>query len=350
MAVAMESVPLVLVTGASGFIATHIVQQLLVKGKVKVRGTVRSLKNEEKIKPLQEMVPDATYPLELVEADLMNEESWKEAVRGCSYVYHVASPLPISIPRDEYDLIAPAVEGTLNVLKACAQSGTVNRLVLTSSLAAVSGGLYGTVGHTYTEEDWSEEVNLPAYEKSKLRAEKAAWEFIDRLEENKRFDLVAVHPAVVIGPPLTPATGNSTSLLTIKKILGNEIPLLLNMCLPLVDVRDVAAGQIAAMEKPEASGKRFILSAENRWMREMAEIISEEFTSQGYKIPSWLMPKPGVWLLRFFEPTIKMIYPTVGKVITFSNEKMKSELDIVPRPVVQYPIHKVDIKDVFPAL
>ena len=124
MAVSVD-VPLVLVTGASGFLATHIVQQLLVKGQVRVHGTVRSLKNEEKVKPLQEMVPDATYPLELVEADLMNEESWKEAVRGCLYVYHVASPVPSQVPRNETDIIVPAVEGTLNVLKACGELGTI---------------------------------------------------------------------------------------------------------------------------------------------------------------------------------------------------------------------------------
>ena len=333
MAVAAE-VPLTLVTGASGFIASHIIHQLLTKGQVRVRGTVRSLKKEDKVKPLREMVPDATYPLELVEADLNDEDSWKEAVKGCSYVYHVASPLPSSIPRDENELILPAVNGTLNVLRACSESGTVKRVVLTSSLAAISGGLYGVSEYKYTEKDWSDETTLPTYEKSKLLAEKAAWDFMkEKLEEEKKFELVAVHPAVVIGPPLTPATGESTSLQTVKKLLSGEMPVLLDLCLPLVDVRDVAAAQIAAMEIPEAAGKRFILTAENRWLGEISNVMSEEFQPQGYKLPSWTLPKPGVWILGFFNKTVKMIYPTIGNVITLSNEKMVAELQITPRPV-----------------
>ena len=333
MAAEAITIPQVLVTGASGFIATHIIQQLLTGGQVKVRGTVRSLKNEAKVKPLQDLVPDATYPLELVEADLLNEESWKEAVKGCTHVYHVASPLPSSAPQDENQLIRPAVEGTLNVLKACVKAGTVKRVVLTSSLAAISGGLYGVEGHIYTENDWRAENGLPAYEKSKIRAEKEAWYFLDKLEDDKKFELITVQPSVVIGPPLTVATTESTSLSSVKKIISNEIPVLLNINLPLVDVRDVAKAQIAAMEKSGTTGDRFIITAENRSMREMAEVMSREFGPQGYKIPLWSIPKPGVWLLSFFEPTVRMIYSTIGKTITFSNERMKEELGIQPRNV-----------------
>ena len=333
MAAEVITTPQVLVTGASGFIATHIIQQLLTGGQVKVRGTVRSLKNEAKVKPLQDLVPDATYPLELVETDLLNEESWKEAVKGCTHVYHVASPLPSSAPQDENQLIRPAVEGTLNVLKACVGAGTVKRVILTSSLAAISGGLYGVEGHAYTENDWMAEDGLPAYEKSKIRAEKAAWDFLEKLEDDKKFELITVQPAVVIGPPLTVATTESTSLSSVKKIISNEIPVLININLPLVDVRDVAKAQIVAMEKSGIVGKRFIITAENRSMREMAEVMSREFGPQGYKIPSWSIPKPGVWLLSFFEPTVRMIYSTIGKTITLSNERMKEELGIWPRNV-----------------
>ena len=329
----IKNSPLVLVTGASGFIATHIVQQLLAKGQVRVRGTVRSLKNEDKVKPLHDLVPDAKYPLELVEAELNNPDSWKEAVQECSYVYHVASPLPSSIPTNENDLIVPAVEGTLNVLRACSEVGTIKRVVLTSSLAAISGGLHGNVGHLYTEKDWANEISLPPYEKSKILAEKAAWDFVEKLEENKKFELVAVHPSVVIGPPLTLTTGYSTSLQTVRKLLSGEIPVLLNMSLPLIDVRDVAAAQIAAMEKSEAAGKRYIINADNRWLREMSEIMSKEFSHQGYKLPSWTLPKPGVWLLSFFDKTINMVYPTLGNVITLSNERMTLDLGVTPRPV-----------------
>ena len=165
--------PLVLVTGASGYIASHIVKQLLVRGDVRVRGTVRNLKNDKKVTPLREMVPEAKHPLELVEAELTNAESWKEAVKGCSYVYHVASPIPVAIPRDENVLVRPAVEGAVNVLTACSEASTVKRVVLTSSLGAVSIGMYGDMGREYTEEDWSPEDQCPLMRRaSSLPSEK----------------------------------------------------------------------------------------------------------------------------------------------------------------------------------
>ena len=329
MAVAVD-VPLVLVTGASGFIATHIVQQLLVKGKVKVRGTVRSLKNEEKVKPLQEMVPDATYPLELVEADLMNEESWKEAVGGCSYVYHVASPFPPQIPRDENDIIIPAVEGTVNVLKACAELGTVKRVVLTSSVAAISGD---QTDHEYTEADWAAEENAQPYQKSKTRAEKAAWDFVNKLEDDKKFELAVVNPVLVAGPLLSIATSGSTSNASILRLLTNNVPALANVSFNIVDVRDVAASHISAMEKAEAVGNRHLLTGQSLWMREIADIIAREFKPQGYAIPSFVMPKFGIWAAKFFDPSVKMIYPMLNKRFQYSNERMRNILGVEPRDI-----------------
>ena len=179
-------------------IGSHVVQQLLQRGDVRVRGTVRDLKSE-KAEKLSQFVPDAKYPLELVEAQLQNAESWIEAVKGCYQVYHIASPVARKVPRDENELITPAVEGTLNVLQACAEAGTVKRVVLTSSIAAVSNGFNADTGRTYTEEDWSSEDRCGPYEKSKLLAEKAAWDFVKKLDE-KKFELVVINPAVVSGP------------------------------------------------------------------------------------------------------------------------------------------------------
>jgi nucleoside-diphosphate-sugar epimerase len=331
----MDSVPQVLVTGATGFIATHIIHQLLTEGRVKVRGTVRSVANEAKVKPLYELVPNATYPLELVEADLSSDEKWGEAIRNCSHVYHVASPLPPGIPQDENQLITPAVNGTLSVLKACAEAGTVKRVVLTSSVAAVCAGLYAKDTREYTEDDWSDEVICPPYEKSKLKAELAAWEFLETLEDNVKFELIAINPAVVVGPPLTTATGEATSLTSVKKLIGNEIPALIPLNLPLVDVRDVAAAHIAAMNIQGINGERFIITAENRWIKEIADVITHEFASQGYKVPSLVAPKAGVWIMKFFDVTIKMIYPCLDNVIRLRNDKMKSLLGIQPRDINQ---------------
>ena len=323
----------VLVTGASSYIATHIIQQLLTGGQVKVRGTVRSIKNEAKVKPLQDLVPDATYPLELVETDLLNEESWKEAVTGCTHVYHVASPLPLETVEDyENEVISPAVNGTLNVLKAVAEAGTVKRVVLTSSTVSVSSGWMGREGHVHTEADWGDEAICGPYEKSKIRAERAAWDFVERLEDNKKFELVTILPGACFGPTLTPHA--QSTLILLEQILANKTPVLLNLNFLVTDVRDVAKAHIVAMEKPQASGNRYIVvSGKTCWMREIADIVHNEFGTQGYTIPSFVVPKVMTWVLKFYNTALKQVYPNQGRVMLFSNQKMMTELGIQPSDV-----------------
>ena len=330
-----DGVPRVLVTGASGFVATHVIYQLQQQGKVRVRGTVRSLKREDKVKPLRDLVPDAKYPLRLVPADLQDPESWSRAVKGCTYVYHIASPIITTIPEDENILIRPAVEGTISVLKACAESGTVKRVVMTSSVGAVSSGFVGNPGrpldYVYSETDWSDEATCGPYEKSKLRSERAAWDFMEGLEEDKRFELVVMCPAYIQGPLFSAASG-AAAMLVCGQLLGNKIPGILDMIFSIVDVRDVAAAHLAAMEKPEAAGNRYVLNSETILMKEMAQIISKEFHPQGYKIPSWTIPKALMWLGKFFSVQMKILYPSVGKRVRYNNEKMLTELGVKPRP------------------
>ena len=325
--------PLVLVTGASGYIASHIVKQLLVRGDVRVRGTVRNLNNEKKVTPLLEMVPQAKHPLELVEAELTNAESWKEAVKGCSYVYHVASPIPVAVPRDENVLVRPAVEGAVNVLTACAEAGTVKRVVLTSSLGAVSIGMYGDMGREYSEKDWSPEDQCPPYEKSKLLAERRAYEFVEKLDEAKKFELVTVLPGTAIGP-FAHSASDPISVQVVSSVIGGDSPALIRLYLTMVDVRDLAAAHIAAMETPEAAGKRFIVcQSPGMWMQELAEVIAKEFEPQGYKLPSWHIPKPGLWLAKFFSPVLARVYPALGKQFTYKTDRMRDILGIEHRDI-----------------
>ena len=326
MAVAAD-VPLVLVTGASGYIATHLIKQLQTQGNYRVRGTVRSLKNEDKVKELKELVPDAAYPLDLYEADLNSEKGWEEAVQGCTFVCHVASPVIMTSPRDENEVINPAVNGTLSVLKACSNVGTVKRLVLTSSSLAVSAS---DDSHEITEEDWTAEENTLAYIKSKVRAERAAWDFVAKLEDDKKFELAVVNPGLVVGPSLS-SKRNGTSVDMIKSILNKEMATLLNWMEPIIDVRDVAAAHIAAMEKPEAAGKRHILSEREMSMQEIAGVISKEFTPQGYSIPSMTLPKFLAWPMKFFSQDLKTIYPMMGKRLRFNNDRLRNVLEIEPR-------------------
>jgi len=241
----------VLVTGASGYLAMHVVKQLVDSGEYIVRGTVRSLENEKKVKPLRELSPEnAKYHLELVEADLMKKEAWADAVKDCTYVIHVASPVPAGNPKDEMEVIGPAVEGTKHVLEACAKTkGGVKRVVLTSSCSAIYPGRLEE-GKVFNEEDWSLEEGCIPYEKSKLRAEKAAWELVKNLPDDEIFELCCINPGLILGPVLHGST--CISMEFHRRFLQREVPMVPRLSLPMCDVRDVARAHITAMTSPKA--------------------------------------------------------------------------------------------------
>ena len=329
-----DDVPIVLVTGASGYLASHIVKQLLEQGRFRVRGTVRSLENEKKVKPLRSLVANPKYPLRLIEADLQNPKSWTEAVRRCRYVLHVASPVGTkSKTPDAY--IKPAVEGATNVLKACSEAGTVKRVVLTSSIVAIvalSVDLEKPQEHVYTEAEWANEEKGTNYEKSKMKAERAAWDLVKTFDANKQVELVTMCPGLMVGPIFSLShTEGSAGFLT--PILSNKTSRLPDVHFPVVDVRDTAAAHIAALEKPEAAGNRYICVNERISMKEIAQIFADEFQPQGYKIPTKGLPKAAVWAAKFVSSDAKFIYPLLGKRVNFRNEKMRGELEIEPRPV-----------------
>ena len=319
------AVPVALVTGASGYIASHIVQQILKAGKVRVRGTVRSLKNKPKVVPLLEMVPDARYPLELVEAELLDENCWTEALKGVTYVYHVASP--VLVFEDEGTLVRQSVEGTLNVLKACVAAGTVKRFVYTSSMSAVCVGSHlNDPDYVYTESDWSDELLCDGYEKSKLLGERAAMDFISQLDDDQKFEFSVINPGAALGPILTNVCSSSAEL--IEQLLSGKLPALVDMSLPTVDIRDVAAAHIRAMEVPEASGQRYLVAGKVMWIRDLADVIRAEFEPQGYSIASWTLPKSIVWALKFVSPKMKWLYKQIGWSATIDCSKAKNELGI----------------------
>ena len=329
-----DGVPLVLVTGASGYIAAHAVQLLLSSGKYRVRGTVRSLKNEKKVKELKELVPDAKYPLDLIEADLQNKESWPPAVQGCTYVLHIASPFPAAVPKNPDEVIRPAVDGTLNVLTACSESGSVKKVVLTSSIAAISCGGAGRPDrpkdHVYTEEDWSPPEACAPYERSKTLAEKEAWDFITKLPDEKKLDFAVINPGFVQGPPLTKSSGTSVGL--VMGMLAGKVPGVPDVSFGVVDVRDVAQAHIVAMEKPECNGNRHLLVGEsNVFFQEVLQWMAAEFGPQGYKIGTGKIPKFLAWVSSFFNSQMKQLYPVIGKRLKYNNDRMVNVLGIQPR-------------------
>lgn len=317
----------VLVTGAGGFIATHIIKQLQEEG-YKVRGTLRSLEDEEKVKRLHDLCPDAEHKLELVEADLTKPESWEPAVKDMTYVIHVASPFPSSIPKDENELITPAVEGTQAILKACVQAKSVKKVVMTSSSVAVCYG-QSDPAKVYNEEDWMDAEKLDGYGKSKVMAEKAAWEYVKELPDEDKIELAVVNPAYVMGPVLNGS--QCTSMEVVKRLLERNMMFVPRLNFSIIDVRDVAAAHVKAMTLQEASGKRHLLVNDNLWLKEIAVILSKEFKSQGYSVPTTNCPNAMLNVIGLFDKSIKMIIPQCGKVSKFENARMKDVLGITPR-------------------
>ncbi len=259
----------VCVTGASGFIAAHIVRDLLEKG-YQVRGTVRSSVEDEKYTYLRAL-PGANKRLKLFQSDLLIKGSFDEALAGSDTLMHVASPFFINSENPQEDLITPALTGTLIVLHAAKKVDTIKRVVFTSSVVAVTDK--GAVGKLFTEADWNTEATLERdpYPLSKVRAEKAAWDFIK--SERPNFDLISINPGAVIGPSLGPRVNTSPAL--IRDLLLGEYPIIMNLTTGYVDVRDVAIAHRLAMEIPEASG-RYICNNESLSMQELVELLKGE--------------------------------------------------------------------------
>lgn len=323
---------MVLVTGAGGFIGVHVVRALLKHG-FRVRGTARNAKNESKTKHIRECYPEAKCPVEIVEADLLSDAGWADAVRGCRYIVHVASPFPNAEPNHPDDVIKPAVEGTRRVLRFAAEAGTVKRIVVTSTMAAVHGEVDDTGDREFDENDWTdtEWKGLEAYAKSKTLAEKAAWDFVNTLPEGKRFELVTINPSLVLGPVLHGTYG--TSVEVIKRLLDKTTPLIPYVNFAVCDVRDVAKAHVLGLTLPEAAGHRHIINTGNLWLRDAASMLREEFRDQGYYIPFLSSPNIGIWFVGLIDKSARMLYPRLGKVFKFSNKRMREVFGIEPRTI-----------------
>lgn len=299
----------VLVTGVSGFLAGHVVAELLGHGYA-VRGTVRPPAD-----------PEATAHLpgiEVVEADLTADAGWADAVDGCRYVVHVASPFPSTVPDHEDELIRPAVEGTLRVLRAAAAGG-VDRVVLTSSVAAVRFGHNGIA----TEADWSDTAACDAYEKSKTLAERAAWDFA---AAEPGLQLAVINPGMILGPVQRAVSG--TSVEAVRALLAKEMPGVPNIGFATVDVRDVAAAHRLAMERPNAAGNRYICAGRQVSLPEFAEILATRYDVPTRTVPDWVLR-----LLGRFNPSARTAARYLGRREEVSAAKARTELGWTVRPV-----------------
>jgi len=327
----------VLVTGASGYIAAHIVRRLQQAG-YRVRGTVRSLASVEETEPLRRLVPDAEHPIQLFEADLEDDDCWDEALSGCWAVLHTASPLPDIFKKTQApgELVGPAIGGTRRVLEAAVRAG-VERVVLTSSVSAISGNQL-TMDRTQpvTEATWTD-VTAPGvieYSKSKTLAEKEAWKIWADTPDSQRFSLRVVNPVVVLGPPLLRCNAAATTVGMLTKIITRESFVFPHMFLFMCDVRDVAEAHIKALTLDEAAGQRHIISnAYPTSLPSLADLVSAELTPYGYNIPTWRMPYWLVYAASFFSEKAKQLEFLWGKEYEISNKRMVEVLGIQPTPI-----------------
>ena len=313
-----------LVTGGSGFIGSHCILDLL-RGGYRVRTTVRSPDREATVREL--LGAESADALSFATADLMSDAGWAEAVSGCDFVLHVASPFPLGPPKHEDDLIVPAREGALRVL-AAARDAQVKRVVMTSSFAAIG---YGTAeDRQFTEEDWTnpDGDGVSAYAKSKTLAERAAWDFIAK--DGAGLELSVVNPVGVFGPVL--GSDYSTSIQLVKRLLDGAMPGIPRVAFGIVDVRDVAEMHVRAMTEPAAAGERFLaVAGEFMTVAEIAAVLRERMGADASKVPTRMLPN---WLVRVvsrFDSSVKQIVPELGKVKQASNEKAKRVLGWAPR-------------------
>jgi dihydroflavonol-4-reductase len=315
----------IVLTGISGFIAKHVALQLLGAGYA-VRGTLRSPSRADEVRAA--IAPHLTDPKSLEHlsfhtADLESDAGWPDAMAGADAVMHTASPFPIKSPKHPDDLIRPAVEGTRRVLTAAAAAG-ITRVILTSSTVAV----YDETGPDRQDESNWCNLDAPgtsAYARSKTLAEKTAWE----LASSHGLQLTVINPGFVMGPPLDANFGSSIGL--IRRFLSGKDPMLPDIAFSCVDVRDVAAAHLRALERPATAGKRFLTVAGEMRMPEMGRVLKAAYPDR--KIATRKAPKMILRVLALFDAELRAALPMIGRAHPMSNARAKAELDMDFIPV-----------------
>jgi dihydroflavonol-4-reductase len=322
----------VLVTGGSGFLGGWCVAELLRRGH-SVRTTVRDLSREDEVRSRVRNLADgspgaaADSRLTFVAANLHDDSGWEQAVDGCEHVLHVASPFPLVQPKDADELIVPARDGTLRVLRAALKAGAV-RVVVTSSVAAVGGSAKGS-GMPLDESDWTDldDPSVSPYARSKTIAEHSAWDLAAEMGETGR--LATVNPGAILGPVSGP--DRSPSLEVVQRLL-NGMPGTPRIGFNLVDVRDVADLQIRAMSDPEAGGRRLLSVRSFEWMADVAKVLRDQLGDQASKVPKRSVPDLMVRAMGLFDPGIRSVVGQLGRKQEYSSAAAEA-LGWAPRPI-----------------
>lgn len=315
----------VLVTGGSGYIAGFLIRELVARGW-HVNTTLRSLAREAEVRATLGVAHDT---LTFFAADLLDDAGWAEAVAGCSHVAHVASPFPAGAPKSDDELVVPAREGALRALRF-AQAAGVSRFVLTSSVAAVAYG-HGSDVRNYTEADWTDPTapGVGAYIKSKTIAERAARDWM--AAQGGAMEFCSVNPSLVLGPLL--GDDFSTSIQIVKRLLDGSMPGMPRLGFAVVDVRDLAALHVLALETPALDGERFIAAGPFMWMKDVAAILRDGLGPHARKVPRRNIPDFVVRLLALFDSTIRQITGELGRTRAVDSGHALARLDWKTRDV-----------------
>ena len=317
----------VLVTGGSGYIAGYVIRQL-VAGGWQVHTTVRSPARENAVRAV--LAVDDTR-LRFFTADLHADAGWAEAVAGCRHVLHLASPLPAGVPGHADELIVPARDGTLRVLRAARAAG-VQRFVMTSSVAAVAYGR-GRGVHHFTEADWTPDdyPGATPYVRSKAIAERAARDWVAR--EGGGLEFCSINPSVVLGPVWS--RDYSASVVIVKKLLDGSLPACPDIGFGVVDVRDVADLHLRALVAPGMAGERFIASGRFMKLREVADVLRRELGAEARRVTTRQVPDFAVRLAALFNPLARAAASELGAERHQSAEHARQVLGWQTRPVEQ---------------
>ena len=313
----------VLVTGATGYMGLHCVQQLLSQGYA-VNGSVRSPERKEEVFEALQKHNTPTENLNLFTFNLTEDDGWDEGMEGCDYLLHVASPIALENHNEDF-FVKPAVAGVKRAFKY-AKKHNVKKVVLTSSVAAIFDTLEEKTD--YDETDWSDPENpsISHYAKSKTLAEKAAWDFVDN--EDNPFELAVINPALVIGPSLSGDLGESNK--AIAMVTTGKMPVAVPLQFGYVDVRDVAAAHLLAMQNSNSNGERFALAEKDLWYKDVAKVLRDNGFDKAptFNVPVWLAK-----ILANFSKELKVTLPYLGRVRSVKNtSKAKDILGWNPRP------------------
>jgi nucleoside-diphosphate-sugar epimerase len=323
----MENAEKVLVTGGAGFVGSHCLLQLLQKG-YNVRTTLRSMGRKDEVIAMLKAAGITSFDnLEFIETDLTKDDNWAAAVKNCHYVLHIASPFLSQMPKDENEMIRPAVDGTLRVLKASKKAG-VKRVVVCSNFGAV-GYSHKDPNTVITEKEWTnpDQKGMTAYTRSKVLAERAAWDFIKN--EGGNLELAVINPVFILGPSLGPDFSSSYHILEL--LLSGSMKAVPNINFNIIDVRDVADLHIRAMTNPEANGQRFIgMAGGTMSLPQIAGLLKKKMPDVSQKVSTRVLPDWVIRVAALFSAQAKSAASLLGISRNVSNEKARKILGWSP--------------------